>query len=71
MTVLQFPTPVRSCDKCEHFRLVENGEDLLATWCGEWDDEIDNVDQARACSDFVRVDEPPKTCHPQSKQGAP
>ena len=70
-TVLHLPMPVRSCHLCEHFELVENGEDTLATWCGEWDDEIDNVDQARACTDFVRTDEQPTGLHPQTIQGAP
>ena len=71
MNVLYLPTPARTCDKCVHFELVETGEDLLTTWCGEWDDEIDNVDQAGACTDFVRADEQPTALHSQSIQGAP
>ena len=61
--------PVRTCAQCLHFDVRVDADGLVETWCGEWEDPIDDVRQAQLCSDFVRVTDQPTSQPSQPTQG--
>lgn len=59
----------RTCDLCQHFDPIEDGQGLVSMWCREWGDEINSVADARECPDFVRADTEPIISVPQTTTG--
>jgi hypothetical protein len=69
--IYQLPLVKRDCSQCAYFEPREDAEDMVETWCGYWNDPIDDVKFGETCLDFVRVDVEPITNEPrpQATQG--